>query len=318
MTASGMTNVQEATLREAMTQPSVQVQVVCTAHALSIGATVAAIDLGFASNHAVVLTNGVVKRIAYNRPTQLYTLTIQDSLIRAVDNFLASDDPDKPFMANNISGENLVRDLLANSTLTSYTSDATGMTFATQAPAPINLISAWDAINNVAKIAGFTTYADSTGQIHFSNRKPYVVGGDVSIYSIGVGNGKTMMVFDYSESDDSLRNRVVVYGANGLHSTASASSPYLPANFYKSLVVGHELIDSQAQADLTGTVNLAFFNRLTSTCNLSAVGDPSLRARAIVDVTEPKFGLAADKFIINGATHRLSAQGYQVDLTLTR
>lgn len=313
-----MTNVQEATLREAMTQPSVQVQVVCAAHAHSIGSVVAAVDMGFADNHAVMLTNGVVKRIAYNRPTQLYTITLQDSLVRAVDNFMASDDPASPFQASNISGENLVRDLLANSGLTSYTGDASGMTFAVLAPAPINLISAWDAINNIAKIAGFTVYADSAGQVHFSSRKPYVVGGDVSIYSIATGNGKTLMVFDYSESDDMLRNRVVVYGAAGLHASASAASAYLPVGFFKSLVIGHELIDSQAQADLTGTVNLAFFNRLSSTCNVSVVGDPALRARAIVDVTEPKFGLAADKFIVNGATHRVGSQGYQVDLTLTR
>jgi len=316
--ASGMTGIQEITLREAITQPSVQVTVVCTGHSLSIGSVVASIDFGFVTAHAVMMTNGVVKSISFNRPTGLYTIMLQDGLIRAVDNFLASDDPAHPFQASNISGEALVGNLLSNSGLTSYTSDASGMTFAVVAPAPINLISAWDAINNINKIAGFTTYMDSSGVLHFSNRKPYLVGGDVSAKSLASGASGTLMVSDYLESDDSLRNRVVVYGAVGIHSSSSAASAYLPAGFYKSLVIAHELIDSQAQADAAAALNLTMFNRLTSTMNCSVIGDTGLRARLVVDVTDAKTGLAAALFIVNGSTHRLGPQGYSVELTLTR
>ncbi len=316
--ASGMSSIQEVALREAMTQPSVQVQVICAAHTLTIGDVVASIDFGFASAHAVMVTNAVVKAIEFNRPTELYTITLQDSLIRAVDNFLASDNPASPFMASNISGEALVGQLLSNSGLNSYTSDASGMTFATIEPAPINLISAWDAINNINKIAGFTTYVDNSGVVHFSNRKPYLVGGDVSAFSLATGNSGTLMISRFAESDDALRNRIVVYGAQGIHSTGSAVSPYLPSGFYKSLIIAHELIDSQAQADATAAVNLTMFNRLTSTLNCSTIGDTALRARTVVDVTDAKLGLAAALFIINGTTHRIGPDGYACELTLTR
>jgi hypothetical protein len=314
--AAGISDFQEATIRETMTQPSVQAVVTCGAHTLSIGDVVASIDLGYASAHAAMVTNAVVKSIAYNRPTGLYSITLQDGLIRAVDNFLASDDPEHPFQANNISGEDLVRDLLANSGLTSYTADATGMTFATIQPAPINLISAWDAINNIAKDAGFTVYMDSSGVVHFSNRKPYIVGGDVSSKSLA--SGSNLMISDFIQNDDSLRNRVVVYGANSIHATASASSPYLPVGFYKSLVIAHELIDSQVQAQAAADLNLTMFNRLTSTINCTVLGDTGLRVRTIVDVTDAKSGLAADLFIINGSSHRLGPDGFSTELTLTR
>lgn len=318
MTATGMTHLAEITVRESLSSPTVVAEIRCGAHTVAIGDVIAAVDIGWATDHAVLITNGIVKSIRYSRPDHLYTILVHDALIRAVDYFMVADDPNSPFQAYNISGENLIRDLLAQAGLTAFTGVATGFTFATVEPKAINLISVWDAINNIAKICGCVLYMDSAGTVQLSTRKPYPGGGDVSAFSVVGGSGQNLEDIDYSISDEGIRNRIVVYGTSGVFASASAVSPYLPAGFYKSLPIAHELIDSNAQAAATAALNLTIFNRRTDNCDVTVLGKPSVRARTIMDITDTRSGLSADLFVVSGTVHTVGPKGYSMALTGTR
>jgi phage protein D len=319
MTASGMTDLISVDLTEGYAQAAAMASVECVSHTLTIGDAVAALDVGWADDHAVLMTNSIVKKIAYNRPQNTYTLQIHDRLSLAVDYYMASDDPDSPFMASNVEASVLVGQLLAQAGLTSYSGDATPFTFAPTQPTPINLISAWDAIESICRITGLICYMQSDGTVRFTTRKPYIT-GDVSAYALQTGSGSNIEEIEYEVSDEGLRNRVVVYGGrdNQFNASASAASPYLPANFYKTIVVAHELIGSTAQCQATADLNLTLFNRLTENLRVRAIGDPGLRVRGIVDVTDSFAGLTADEFVVYTAQHTLSKDGFSSELVLVR
>lgn len=317
-TATNCTGLLSITLRDSFSQAAASCEIVCTATTLAIGDSVT-IDLGFADEHQAVMTGGVVKSIRVNRPEYTYTVTVMDVLTKAVDYYMASDDPDSPFTASNIKAEDLVVQLLAQAGITGVTADSTIFTFATAQPVKINLISVWDAVQDIAKICGYVVYANAAGAVFFSSRKPYIVGGDVAAFTFATGATGTLLDGDYTKSDEKIRNRVVVYGAPGVKYTAQASSPYLPAGFYKTMVVSHELIDMQSMAVSTGDLNLTMFNRLTETYRARAVGKPGIRARSIVAVNET-YTLPGDTnpWFVFATNHSWSRSGYSMDLTLIR
>ena len=320
MTCTGISSaIREVTLTESMAQAAVTADIICTEHSLSIGDTVT-LDLGYADNHAVFLTDAIVKSITYRRPEHNYLISVADQLVKAVDYFIASDDPDAPLTVSNIKAEDLIDTLLALAGLTNYTGESTIFTYATQAPAKINLVTVWQMVETIARVCGGTVYCDSAGQIHFTTRKPYIGGSDTAEHTFTVGASGDIEAISFLKSDEWLRNRVVVYGLNslGIKATASASSPYLPGGFYKTLVVAHELIDTVAEAQRTADINLTMFNRLTETVTLQALGKPSIRARDIVAVTEVFTGLSAAEFVVFAAEHSLGPSGYSMNLTLTR
>jgi len=319
MSATGMSGIKSITFRESFSQAAATAEVECTAHTLAVGST-STVHLGISGDEADFISSGIVKEIKIRRPSRDYLITVYDPLVKAVDYFIASDDPLVPFMANNVSAETLVQNLLSLAGLTAYASDATGFTFGVPSPKPINLVSVWDAVESIARIVGFIVYADSAGTIQFRQRKPYIVGGDVSSFSFGVGDTGSITDIDYVQSDEKLRNRVVVYGAPGIAATASAASGFLPAGFFKSILISHELIDVQSQAQSAADLNLTMFNRLTETVNLTVLGRTATRARSIVVVVEPFTGLSASTLWVVFATqHSINRQdGYRLSLTLTR
>lgn len=318
MTATGITGIKSIRVTDSHNQASAQAEIVATGHSLNVGDAVT-VSGGFADDNAAFITNGLVKSIEQRRPEYEYTIVVNDGLTKAIEDFLASDNPDSPFMANNVSGEQLVVDLLGHAGITGVATQATGFTFAVVKPTPLNLISVWDAVENICRITGFVCYADSAGNVHFKNRKPYIVGGDASERTFTVGASGDILTISYHKSDERLRNRVVVYGAPGIFHTGSAASPYVPGGFFKTMVVAHELIDTQPMAVSTADVNLTMFNRLTERVSLTAIGKPSIRVRDIVDVSEPYTGLAAGTlWYVFGTSHRLSQTGYEIDLNLVR
>lgn len=316
---SGMTGILRVDLAESYSQAAALAVVECTGHSLAVGDTVASIDFGWADDHGVFITNGIVKKITYNRPQNTYTLQVHDRLSLAVDYYMASDDPNSPFTVLNTEASVLVGQLLAQAGLTSYSGDATPFTFAPNSPSSINLISAWDAIENICRITGMIAYMQSDGTVRYTTRKPYLVGGDASGYALATG-GSNIEEIEYEISDENLRNRVVVYGGkdNQFFASASAASPYLPANFYKTIVVAHELIGSTAQCQATADLNLTMFNRLTENLRVRAIGDPGLRVRGIVDVTDSFCGLTADEFVVYTAEHNWGPEGYSTNMVLVR
>jgi hypothetical protein len=316
--ATGLSGLKSITLRESMSQPAVQADIVCTGVSVGIGGT-STIDMGTDADHGVVMTSGIVKKITARRPQQDYEVTVVDKLSQAVDYFIAPDNPDSPFQASNRKAELLVGDLLGLAGLSLSAYDTTLFTFGTKTPVSIRLVSAWNYIEHINRITGFTTFTLPNGNIEFRDRKPYVVGGDASEHTFTTGSSGDILDIHYWKSDEKIRNRVVVYGSPGIQATSSGSSAYLPAGFFKTLVVSHEIIDNQNSADNTASVNLTMFNRLTETCTLKVIGNRNYRCRDVFDVSEAFTGLAAGQlWIAYGTVHILSRQGYTTELTLVR
>ena len=311
------TGLKQLNFYDSFGQAAVVAEIRATGHTLNIGDSVT-VTAGYSDENQAVVTDGIVVQITQARPDFDYKITVHDKLKRAVDNFLAPDDPDKPFMANNIKAEDLVEDLLENSGLTLTEKAVTIFTTGYPKSVPIKLVTAWDAIDNLARITGFLCFCDSAGAIRFTDRKPYVTASDtVSAHDFTVGASGDILEASYDKSAEKLLNRIVVYGAPGIHAVASAVSAYLPSGFYKSGVIAHDLIDSQQAADDTAAIGLTTFNRLTQSLSLQAKGKPSVRARSIVTVTEPFTGFTTStKWLIYGSNHTLNRSGYSMQLTL--
>ena len=319
LTATDVDDLREATVQESMAQASTTIELVCTSHSLDIGDAVT-VDLGYADEHEVFMTDGIVKEIVYNRPEHQYRITVHDQLVKAVDYFIASDDPDAPLEVSNIKAEDLVELLLNLAGLTNFVGESTIFTYAVHQPNKINLLTVWQMVETVSRVCGCITYCDAAGQIHFTTRKPYIVGGDTTEETFITGDSGSIEAISYTRSDEWLRNRVVVYGleSTNIYAVATGASAYLPPGFNKTLVVAHPLIDTVEEAQRTADVNLEMFNRLTETVSLSALGNPGIHARDIVAVTESFTGLSDTQFVVFGAQHHLGPEGYTMDLTLTK
>ena len=317
MSCTGCSGLKQISLSESYEQPSAFAEVVCTGTTLAIGDS-ATVVMGYSDESATMLT-GTVKSIQQARPDQSYTVTVYDEMVKAVDYFMAADDPESPFTRENIAAETLVQDLLAQAGLTSVSLDSPGFTFGVTGPFKLNLQSVWDLVGFIAGVVGFHIYAQTDGTIRFLYRPPFPVGGDSSERTFETGNNKDLKLIRYNRSTENLRNRVVVYGKNPIQAVALAVSPYLPASFYQSAVIAHEMIDTQQAADDTAADNLTLLNRLTENLYITALGKPSIRVRDIVAVSESFTGLGAGTlWFVYSAMHRISRDGYSMELTLTR
>lgn len=282
---------------------------------LTLGSVVN-IELGYVGDFAQVF-RGYVKRRDISSNPNLITITAQDELSRAVDFFIASSTPDSAFRRKNIAAEFLIRDILALAGITNYTYDPTFFTFATQSDLEVNLIGAYDFCKQIADILAWHIYADTSGQVHFVDRKPYVVDGDTPTTFI---SDLTLDILNNTEaeSDEDLRNRVVVYGKGDVAATAQASSPYLPAGFFKSTVLATEIIQTNSSAQLAANYNLALLNRLREELNISIEGNPHVFARDIVNVTDTKLGISSENYYAYSVEHRFDRSGYVTNLVLRK
>lgn len=292
----------------------------CETCTLDIGDAVT-VDIGFSDDHAVLLT-GYCKNINPKAPDGTYQVHIYDKLILAQDFLIVSDDVENPLTYENIAAEDLVGNVLALASLTDYAGDSPGFTYGTVYPVKVQLTKAWDFVRQICEMIAWWCYADSTGTIHFVDRKPYPEAGDVSSHTFDTGATGDLILANHTVSDDKLRNKVVVYGADDIAATAQASAPAgvtMPAGFYKTAVISYpEIIDTAQMAQDTAEYNLTLLNRITETITLDAVGDPSLTRGQIVTIDEPNLSLSGDWFLFE-CTHRISANdGYRVHCTLSK
>jgi hypothetical protein len=272
----------------------------CDSTTLTLGDAVS-IDLGYTDAHQVVM-QGFVKKIETVKPDMVYRITMNDMLIRAVDYFLAADDPENPLTYHSISDLNLVNGLLGQAGLsTASTQPSPTFTYGTNSDgARFNLQSAADAIQTVCNITGRVCYAQA-GNVIYADRKPYVVGGDTPVATWTSGN---IVSISYEADNSRIRNRVVVYGKSPLHSTASAASSYVVVN--QTAVLAHELLDSQTICDQTASVNLTLLNRLGRTWNLDLLGDASIFARTVYHITD-SFTSSNDDVFVYRVSHQLDS-----------
>lgn len=272
------------------------------------------VDLGYVGNHGVVFT-GFVKNLEVKEPTKTYSITCSDVLVRAMDFFIASSNPDEPYTKKNIKAENLVRDVLALASITNYVGDNTLFTFGIHNPVEVNLTSSYDYARFIADILAYIVYADVSGQVHFTRRLPYVTGSDTSVATYSTPD---FISINRVLTDKDLRNRVVVYGADNIHAEASAASPHLPDGFYKTAVVAAPTVfDNQTMAQQSADYNLELLNRLTESSSVTMIGDHTIFPRTVVTVTHTPLGISGDWYVYS-VTHTFGSGGFTTSLELRK
>lgn len=313
---AGITGITEIRLTEDYQSPTTRCEITCRSTSLDLNDTVS-LDAGYNSAHGTVFY-GYVKAIRTNVPSFTVTVEAHDVLIRAVDNFLAADDPDNPLQYANTSAEAVVGDLLSKSQISSYVGDTSNFTFGVDGPIKLNLASAFDFIRQFADLLAWDIYADQTGTVRFKARPPRPLGGETSSFTFSRGAGNLLMS-EYQKSTDNLRNKVVVYGdqTSKVHATASASSPYLPANFYQSMAIASQYIQTQSQAQATADYNLSLYNYLTETARCRVTGNYLHHVRKVATLDESFTGLSGD-WLIHSMQSIWSRTGYASDVTLSR
>lgn len=315
-TATNTTGIISVEIDQDYGQPTANAVIECVSTTLSLGDSIE-VDIGYVGNHAVVF-RGYVLEITATRSGEKrgYSIRARDNLWRAMAMFIAAEDPLDTLEYNNIAAEDLVKAMLDLSGVSSYSLDSPGFTFAPEEPLEVQLTSAWDMISRVCWLIAWHCY-DDMGTVKFLDLKPYNVGA-ASIHTFQTGDsGDILSVEPLLISSDKIRNRVVVYGAEGVFASASAASPFLPANFYKTEVISApDLIDNNAMAQDIADYNLDMLNRLEKGITARVVGVPTVNARDTVTFVEAETGASGDWFVY-GCKHSLS-DFYSQALTLVQ
>jgi len=282
---------------------------------LDIGSEVE-IDLGYNTpSHHHKLFTGYVKSIDRKEPDRTYQILASDTLTRAADYFIASTNPKLPFSRSDILLEDLVSELLALAGLTLSGHDDTSFTIGTSSPVEINLTTCLDYCRYLGNVVTWSLWSDEDGNIYFKNRKPYIMPGDSPTGpTLNTTNTTTAIS---SVNGDSLRNKIVIYGNGDIYAVASAESIYLPADYYKTVVVNCvQLFVTQEMAQMAADYNLIALNRLTNSMSITAVGNPDYMARDTVIANFPTLGITNIEHYIYACEHNWSSQGYTTKLEL--
>jgi hypothetical protein len=312
-TVTGCSGIESISVSDSHTAPTATANITCMSSSLDVGDHVT-VNLGYTSNHDRVFS-GYVKNVQRSQSPTQYEITCANAMVRAIDFFIVSNNPLTPYSKENIKAEDLVGDLMAMAGLTNYHGDNTSFTFATAGyPVEVNLVSSYDFSKMIADLLAWHIYADNDGAVHFLDRKPYP-DGDSSVATLDDSN---LLNVGYFRSDRDLRNKVVVYGSEGVYAKAQASSPYLPAGFYKSVVVASpSLIQSTSMAQAIANYNLAKLNRLTIGGTATIIGDSSIACRDCVEVNKADIGMS-DQFYVFGLEHQFGKDGFQTSLDLRK
>ena len=238
--------------------------------------------------NALVFT-GFVDEVVYSRFVDSYDVTCSNVLRLAQEHWLVPDSLESPWSKSNIAAEDLVEDLLAEAGIIDYVGNTSLFTFGTQSPAEFMLMSILDAIDQINNILAYTLYVDGS-TVYWDQIFPVPSGSPV----------KTLDKFiqiDHSVSTKNLRNKVVVFGKNGIKEEASAVSPYLPTDFYQTAIVSSELIDTSSMASQSAAYNLQLYNKLTEQVRVDIEGDPTLKVNDTVHVTHAPLSIDSDWFV---------------------
>jgi hypothetical protein len=308
-------NVKSIRIIESYNTPVSQLVIEGDDTTLSLGDSFSA-QIGYSGDSGKVF-EGYVRDISYSSLERSTTVVCEDILSKAVDYYIAADDPENPFSRENVSTGTLVGDILNEAGISSISTNLPlSVTWATNGPLEINLITAWAAAKSIVDMMAWHLYADRNGTVHLVDRKPYIMAGDTADYT-WTTSSHNLVAFDYNKSTENLRNKVVVYGKNNISRSASASSPYLPAGFYKTAVIATPFLDTGGNCQKAADFNLELFNRLTESVNVSIEGDWEVTAREIANVTESYTGISGDWFIYR-IEHIIDNSGFVQNMTLTR
>lgn len=308
--ASGCSNILSVVVSDSFVASTSTATIICVGTSKGIGDSIS-VSLGYTGNNQTVFS-GYVKSVDRKEPERLYTITAANVLIRAVDYFLASTNPNNPFTRDHIKVEALVEDLMNEAGLSSFSGGNTGLTLGINTEVEVNLVSAYDYSKFLAGLVAWQLYADNSGTVNLKNIKPYSTGGG----SAATLNDSNITNINYSRSDRDLRNRVVVYGDEGVFAEAKSASPYLPGGFYKSTVIatpGVGLTNFYAQK--AANFNLSLLNRLTKRISVSIIGDPGIECRDEVTVNKSDIGVTGN-WRVYSIEHSWSNTGYITNMEL--
>lgn len=313
-TCTNTSNIESVQYSDSHVAPTSTAIVTAVNTTLNIGDSVT-VFIGYTTDNFKAIT-GFVKALEYKEPERQYTITISNVLVRAIDFFIAASNPEEPFSRQNISAEDLIQDVLELSGLTSFDMEATSFTFAINNPVEVNLTSAYDYARFLANIIAFTLYADNDGVVHLINRRPYPVGAEASDYTFN--DSSVIISAEYEKSDRDIRNKIIVYGSEGIHAEASEESPFLPDDYYRTVVVAAPgVIDSQSMAQQAADYNLELLNRLTQKVNLTVIGEPGVVPRTIATVEISSIGVTGSWYVYS-VEHNWSKAGYITSMELRK
>jgi hypothetical protein len=320
---TGCTNVLNISLSTSHDAAVSTVVIETRATTLNIGQEIS-VNLGYNNSNTKMFT-GFVKQIERKVPQNTYTITANDKMIRAIDYFIASADPSNPYKYQNLAAEDIVRNLMSMASLTNYTYTQSYFQFGVGAEVEVNLVSAYDYSKMIADMITWNLWADENGQVHFESRKPFVMynnsgmpGDKIDVPINYTLTDSNILDINYAVSERGLRNRVVVYGIEGVNATAETSSPYLPNGYFKTAVMSAGIMITETSvAQQAADINLYLTNRLTYGLNVTVIGNPILNARKVINVNTSVIPLSGYWYIFS-CEHNFSNQGYITNLTLRK
>lgn len=310
---SGMDDIDSIEIDEGYKQPSARFKITTRSVGTFTLNDQIIIDIGYDTDHAAIMYGYIDSITATDQPGT-YEVAGRDIIKRAIEHYIVTTDLENPWSRRNISAESLVQALLSEAGITNYSGDTSSFTFGVNYPAEFQLISSWDAIERICNIIAWRCYAKND-TVYFQNLQPEPSGSPSITLQTGASGNISTVSYEYST--DNLRNKVVVFGRDGIYAEDSAVSPYLPTDFYKTAIVSSELIDTQSMADDSATYNLNLYNKLTEVVKVDVEGNPSLRARDTVECIESFTGVTGDWFVYS-VIHRIGNDGYMTTAHLTR
>lgn len=272
------------------------------------------IFLGYDNNPSLVFS-GYVKSISIKEPERYYTINLSDAMTRLAEYYIVSANPLAPMRRKNIDAALLVRDVVNEAGIYDFDYELTNFILGIYNPIEINLKTAYEVASSIANLIAWHVWADQGGGINFFRRFPWPGDSEQPVKTINLDN--IGIAVSRLVSDADLRNRVVVYGANGIFAEAKVPSPYLPPGYYKTAVVSSPYIDSQSMATQSANYNLELYNRITEQLDVIIPGDPSLFPRTTIHVIYSPLGINSNWYIFS-REHSFSKGGFLTTLSLRR
>ena len=233
--------------------------------------------------------SGFVDDVGETRFPDVFEVTCSNILQRARNHWLITNSLDTFWTRSNIAAETLVGDLLAEAGLTNYSGDTSLFTFGTNGDVEFQLLSVMDAIDQINNILAYSIYMDGA-TIRWSQKFPTPEGSPTITLDKFIAISKTV-------GTKNLRNKVVVFGKNGIYAEASEVSPYLPTDFYQTAIVSSELIDSQSMANSSVDYNLELYNKLGQELRIDIEGNPNLKVMDTIHITHSPLDIDDDWFV---------------------
>lgn len=313
---SNCTGVLGARILEAYNASMAQAMITCYDTSLELGDAIS-FNIGYVGDNGKIF-QGFVRNIEKNLPSANTVVTCESEISKAIDYYMAADDPEHPFERSEILTEDLVEDILNEAQITSYTHNVPlSVTWGTHGTSvKFNLTTAWQAAKSIVDALAWHLYCDRNGQVHLTGQHPYAEGGEVASFTWDDAAHKTLMI-NYGKSAEELRNRVVVYGYNNINASASVASPYLPPGFYKTAVIATPIVTNHGQAQQIANLNLARFNRLTESLGLTVEGDYRITPRLWATIVN-SYLVVNGLWFIYQVEHLFDSSGYLCNITCTR